>query len=239
MADKRMLSKKITDHDNFTSLPASAQALYMHLCLSADDDGFCNQVNAAMYKAHAKKKDLESLIDKRYLLRFDSGVIVIKHWKMHNCIRGDRKKSTAYTAEMNMLVTTDNGSYTLALPDQAETAEAVNESPRQRAYRLSSLPYSFDYKIKKAFWGKPCPICGAIMANANEDGIATNNRIPTVQHNLPISKGGLHELGNISVICKQCNVSLRDTETESLNADEVADVWCSMSNDSQVADKCQ
>ena len=65
MADKRMLSKKITDHDNFTSLPASAQALYMHLCLSADDDGFCNQVNVAVYKAHAKKNDLETLIDRK------------------------------------------------------------------------------------------------------------------------------------------------------------------------------
>ena len=240
MAERRMLSKKITDHDNFISLSASAQALYMHLCMSADDDGFCNQVSLAMFKAHAGTQDLEALISKSYIIKFDSGVIAIKHWKMQNVIRSDRKKSTAYQEELNQLIVKENGAYSFHGQDTCEFLEG--ETPRQRAYRISSLPYSFDYKIRNAFWGKRCPICGAIMrSERDEDGVESNNRIPTIQHNMPISKGGLHELGNISVICKQCNISIKDNETDSLNADEVAEMWQFLSaqtNDRQVADRC-
>jgi uncharacterized phage protein (TIGR02220 family) len=67
------------------------------------------------------------------------------------------------------------------------------------------------------------------MAKNVEDGIESNNRIPTIQHNKPISKGGKHELGNISVICKECNVTIRDEETGELNAAEVIEVWDQLS----------
>ena len=113
MADRRMLSKKITDHDIFISLSASAQALFMHLVMSADDDGFCNQVSLAMFKAHAGTQDLEALIDRKYLIRFDSGVIVIKHWKIHNYIRADRLVKTAYIDERALLEIKENGAYTM------------------------------------------------------------------------------------------------------------------------------
>lgn len=112
MADRRMLSKKITDHDNFISLSASAQALYMHLCMSADDEGFCNQVSLAMFKAHAGSQDLEALISKHYLMQFDNGVIVIKHWKINNYIRQDRLTPTACLEEKAQIVEKPNGSYT-------------------------------------------------------------------------------------------------------------------------------
>lgn len=113
MADRRMLSKKITDHDNFISLSASAQALFMHLVMSADDDGFCNQVSLAMFKAHAGTQDLEALIDRKYLIRFDSGVIVIKHWKMMNTIKSDRYTPTANRDEAAQIMVKENKSYTL------------------------------------------------------------------------------------------------------------------------------
>ena len=112
MADRRMLSKKITDHDNFISLSASAQALYMHLVMSADDEGFCNQVSLAMFKAHAGSQDLEALISKHYLMHFDNGVIVIKHWKINNYIRQDRLTPTACLEEKAQIVEKPNGSYT-------------------------------------------------------------------------------------------------------------------------------
>ena len=112
MAERRMLSKKITDHDNFTSLSASAQALYMHLNLSADDDGFCNQVSLAMFKAHAGAQDLEALIDRHYLMRFDSGVILVKHWRMMNTLRKDRYTPTAYQDEAAQVTVKSNGAYT-------------------------------------------------------------------------------------------------------------------------------
>lgn len=118
MAEKRMLTRKVTDNDNFTALPATAQALYMHLTLNADDDGFCNQISTAMFRAHAKQKDLQALIDARYLLRFESGVIVIKHWRMANALRKDRYETTAYQEEYQRLTLKQNGSYTLRTEQQ-------------------------------------------------------------------------------------------------------------------------
>ena len=116
MAERRMLTKKVTDDDHFMELSASAQALYLHLNMSADDDGFCNQVAIAMFKAHASVQDLESLLERRYIYQFDNGVIVIKHWRMANALRKDRYTPTAFQEELAKLAIKDNGSYTW-LPD--------------------------------------------------------------------------------------------------------------------------
>ncbi len=113
MADRRMLTKKITDDDNFLSLSASAQALYMHLNMSADDDGFCNQVSTSIFKAHASMQDLETLLDKKYLYQFENGVIVIKHWRMANTLRKDRYKPTSFQEEYKRLELKENGAYTM------------------------------------------------------------------------------------------------------------------------------
>lgn len=113
MAERRMLSKKITDDDNFTSLSASAQALYLHLNLGADDDGFNNQLALAMFKAHASEDDLKVLKAKKYILQFESGVIAIKHWRMNNLIRKDRYTETSFKDELDLLEVKPNGAYTI------------------------------------------------------------------------------------------------------------------------------
>ena len=107
-----MFTKKITDDDNFITLPSSAQALYFHLNQCADDDGFNNQVQMAMFKAHASVDDLKVLMAKRYIIQFESGVIVIKHWRMHNTLRKDRYTPTNFQEELNMLGIKSNGAYT-------------------------------------------------------------------------------------------------------------------------------
>ncbi len=112
MAERRMFTKKVTDDDNFMSLSSSAQALYLHLSMSADDDGFCNQVSLSMFKAHASVQDLQALLEKRYIYQFDNGVIVIKHWRMANALRKDRYTPTAFQEELSKLDLKDNGSYT-------------------------------------------------------------------------------------------------------------------------------
>ena len=112
MAERRMFTKKVTDDDNFMSLSSSAQALYLHLSMGADDDGFCNQVSISMYKAHASVQDLEALLEKRYIYQFENGVIVIKHWRMANALRKDRYTPTAFQEELAQLDLKDNGSYT-------------------------------------------------------------------------------------------------------------------------------
>lgn len=236
MAERRMFAKTIIDSDAFLDMPLSAQSLYFHLSMRADDDGFINNPRKIQRMIGASDDDLKLLIMKNFIIPFESGIVVIKHWKIHNYIRGDRKKETVYPEEMAMLEEKENGAYTFRSDIPVlEVEQKECETPRQKAYRESSLPYSFEYKIKNAFYGKICPICGCTMStNVDECGVGSNNRIPTIQHNVPISKGGKHELGNISVICKQCNVTIKDTETGELNAGEVVEVWEKLTK----ADKC-
>ena len=113
MGVRRMLTSKVTDDDHFVSLSSSAQALYLHLCMSADDDGFCNQVSLCMFRAHAGVSDLEALLKLKYVYQFESGVIVIKHWRMANSIRKDRYTPTVWQKEFAQLYIKENGSYTL------------------------------------------------------------------------------------------------------------------------------
>lgn len=113
MAERRMFTKKITDSDAFIELSSSAQALYFHLNQGADDDGFNNQIQNAMFKSHSTIDDLKVLMLKNFIIRFDSGVIVIKHWRMHNTLRKDRYTRTNFQEELKCLGIEDNGSYTL------------------------------------------------------------------------------------------------------------------------------
>lgn len=108
-----MFSKKITDSDAFTEMSSAAQALYFHLNQCADDDGFNNQVSMAMFKAHASPDDLKVLLAKNFVIRFESGVIVIKHWRLHNTLRKDRYTPTNFQEELAQLGIKENGAYTL------------------------------------------------------------------------------------------------------------------------------
>lgn len=131
MAERRMFSKKITEADQFTELPPTTQALYFHLCMSADDDGFSNEIRKSMFNAHASTTDFNTLVDKRFIIPFDSGVIVIKHWKMHNLIRNDRYKETQFVEEKAMLLLKKNGAYT-----EADTVGIPSVNQTDTQYRL-------------------------------------------------------------------------------------------------------
>ena len=120
MAERRMYSKKVTDSDAFIEMSSAAQALYFHLNQGADDDGFNNQIQIAMLKAHASTDDLKILMAKNFVIRFECGVIVIKHWRMHNTLRKDRYTPTNYQEELRQLGLKDNGSYTLGCQVVAE-----------------------------------------------------------------------------------------------------------------------
>ncbi len=107
-----MFTKKIIDSDAFLDMPLSTQALYFHLNMRADDDGFLNNAKKIQRMIGASEDDLKLLIAKRFVLGFESGVIVIKHWRMHNLLRKDRYNPTHYKEEFAMLGLKDNGSYT-------------------------------------------------------------------------------------------------------------------------------
>ena len=112
MAERRMFTKKIIDSDAFLDMPLSTQALYFHLNMRADDDGFINNAKKIMRMIGASEDDLKVLCLKRFVIPFESGVMVIKHWKMHNYIQKDRYKPTLYTEELALLEVKENGSYT-------------------------------------------------------------------------------------------------------------------------------
>ena len=156
MAERRMFTKKITDDDNFIGLSASAQALYFQLSMSADDDGFCNQVSASMFKSHASVQDLESLLSKRYLFQFENGVIVIKRWRMANALRKDRYTPTVFQEELKQLKIKENGAYTFSddedvvaawLPDGCQmVAERLPQD------RLGKESIGKDRKVKDKYF---------------------------------------------------------------------------------------
>lgn len=112
MAERRMFAKTIIDSDAFLDMPLSAQALYFHLSMRADDDGFINNPKKIQRIVGASDDDCKLLIMKRFIITFDSGVIVIKHWKIHNYIRNDRYKPTIYQDEKAQLAEKENKSYT-------------------------------------------------------------------------------------------------------------------------------
>lgn len=110
-----MFSMKIVDSDPFKEMPLSAQALYFHLAMNADDEGFLNNAKSVQRSIMASDDDMKLLIVKSFIIRFDSGVIVIKHWKMHNTIQPSRLKPTQYIEERKLLEVKENKSYTLNL----------------------------------------------------------------------------------------------------------------------------
>ena len=112
MASKRMFSIEMVSSDAFLELPISAQCLYFHLCLRADDDGFMDSPKKACRECQANIKDLELLKQKRYILAFESGVVLIKHWFMHNTIPKDRYHETRYLEEKSLVQFKENKSYT-------------------------------------------------------------------------------------------------------------------------------
>ena len=151
MADRRMFSKQIVFSDAFLDMPLSARCLYFTLGMFADDDGFINNPKTIMRQCGASIDDMNILISKKYVLVFESGVIVIKHWRINNYLRSDRYKETAYLEEKSQLRLKDNGSYTLdssvgiplVYPDKNSIGKysigknsigKVNKAPDQEVY---------------------------------------------------------------------------------------------------------
>jgi hypothetical protein len=108
-----MFNTQIVDSDAFLSMPLSSQALYFHLGMSADDDGFLNNPVQIARAINASQDDMNLLLLKKFILRFDTGVMVIKHWKINNYIRSDRYKPTLYQDELRQLEVKQDGGYRL------------------------------------------------------------------------------------------------------------------------------
>ncbi len=129
MAQRRMFAKTIVDSDAFLEMPQSSQLLYFHLSMRADDDGFVNQPKAIMRVCGAKDDDLRILIAKKFIIPFESGVVVIKHWRINNYLRSDRYVGTTYQEEKSMLFLDENNAYSLT-PHGEKKQIATVEPPQ-------------------------------------------------------------------------------------------------------------
>ena len=111
MANRRMISKTVLCADTFTELPARTRLLYVHLILEADDDGLIGTTKNALFLSGSNAKDLRTLVDKGYIIKFDSGVCAIRHWLLMNKVQGTRKAATAYVDELLHLETLSDKTY--------------------------------------------------------------------------------------------------------------------------------
>lgn len=154
MAERRMFSKTIIDSDAFLDMPLSTQALYFHLSMRADDDGFINNPRKIQRMISCCDDDLKLLIAKNFVIPFESGVCVIKHWRIHNYIRNDRYKETVYLEEKSQLEVKENKAYKLTNTNkkQVDTVGIPDGDHLDTQVRLGKDSIgkdSIDKKIKK------------------------------------------------------------------------------------------
>lgn len=149
MAERRMFAKTIIDSDAFLEMPVSSQCLYFHLSMRADDEGFINKPKTIMRMIGAKDDDMNVLILKKFIIPFESGVVVIKHWKIHNYIRGDRLHETKYQVEKSELALDENNSYTLCLTSDSQLVDSCPTEVRLGKDRLGKDSIDNNKKEKR------------------------------------------------------------------------------------------
>ena len=136
MAERRMFAKSVIDSDAFLELPARCQLLYFHLGMRADDDGFVNKARAILRLTGCTEADMKTLIAAQYLISFPSGVVVIRHWNVHNYIKKDRYRETIHKEEKAMLGLEDSRVYTRV--DPTWTQSGTGSEPQDRLDKVSS-----------------------------------------------------------------------------------------------------
>lgn len=136
MANKRMFSVDVTETDAFLDMPLTAQALYFHLGMRGDDDGFVSNPRSIMRVSGCSESDLVTLEQSGYIITFRSGVIVISDWKVNNYLRGDRYKTTVFQSELSMLEETANKRYVLAHGAKRSTVGIPNDNQVAIQYRV-------------------------------------------------------------------------------------------------------
>lgn len=160
MAQRRMFSLKVVDTDAFCEMPSSAQNLYFHIGMRADDEGFYAGVKGLMAKIHASQDDLNVLIARAYLLDRGDGVYVVKHWKMNNYLQLDRIKETEYEEKRVGLYTKKDGSYTLD-PNKADNKKPITKGNEPKCIQNVSID---KYRVVESSVDK-----SSIEENSKED----------------------------------------------------------------------
>lgn len=168
MAERRMFAKTIIDSDAFLEMPLSTQCLYFHLNMRADDDGFVNNPKRIQRMIGASDDDLKLLVMKSFVLMFESGIIVIKHWKINNYLQNDRHKATVYQEEMQMITTKENKAYTFV---DTDCIQNVYKLDTQDSIGKNSIDKNRDMKKPKGFTAPTLP---EVKAYCEEKGLSVD-----------------------------------------------------------------
>lgn len=176
-----MFAKAIIDSDAFLDMPLSTQALYFHLSMRADDEGFVGNPKKILRMIGASDDDLRILVMKRYILTFDSGIIVIKHWKIHNYIQNDRFKETTYLEEKATLMLDGKKAYTECIHDvsKLEAEDSIGKVSIDKDNNIMSknvrLTSEFDevWKLYPNKQGRETARCSYIKARKEGIGRET------------------------------------------------------------------
>jgi hypothetical protein len=137
MAQRRMFSLKVIDTDQFLDMPQSSQFLYYNLAMRADDDGFVGNPKKIMRMIGCNDDDIKILIAKKFVIPFETGVCVIRHWRIHNYIQSDRYEKTQFTTESNLITDVPNGTHkSYALLDEIECIQNVSKMETQDRLEL-------------------------------------------------------------------------------------------------------
>ena len=157
MAERRMFAKSIVLSDAFLDMPLSARCLYFTLGMLADDDGFVGNPKSIMRQCGASQDDMAVLLQKRYVLGFESGVIVIKHWRMNNYLQNDRHKSTTYLEELSTLAIDGKGAYTERKTEciqsvyEMYTQDSIGKNSKDKVSKGKVSYFPNDEKLDKTF----------------------------------------------------------------------------------------
>jgi len=211
MANKRMFSLNVVDTDAFLDLPLSAQALYFHLNMRADDDGFVSNPNRIRQYVGAGVDDLKLLLAKRFILAFEDGVIVIKHWRMHNTIKSDRYTPTVYQEDLERLEVKDNKAYTERKfenlePNWNQTGTKLEpqnrlglDKNREEENRIDNTPADAVVYQSPTDVFDPKPIISA-WNNLSGYGISPVSRLSTTSTRCKMLRARVKEYGEEAVI---------------------------------------
>ncbi len=209
----------------------SAQALYFHLCMDADDDGVV-EAFTVMRLVKAMEDDFKVLIAKNFIRPLNEELVsVIMDWTEHNLIRADRKVNSIYR---ELLVNVLPDVKILEPKPRADTGLPVGSQSQQRA-STKYLPSNFKAKLLPLFNGKECPTCKRTMYFPGVPQGGSNQA--SIQHNKRISRGGEHRVENISVICFECNMKLKNQDTDSLNNHDVVTLWAGVESNGRQMDR--
>ena len=199
MANHRMISKSVIETDAFLDLPPTAQMLYIHIGLNADDDGFTDRLKTICRMTGASTSDTKALKDAGYIHVFPSGVAVDLYWNVNNSIRKDRKKPTAYQEEMQSLQVVDSGQYIVKPNDNKMTTECQpcdNQMTAQAKLSKDKLSKDKGKAAARAREQTPFPV----VVNDKEDVVREAVRFFTDHINSALYADGI---GKVKLLLSQ------------------------------------